>query len=278
MRACASVVLLVVSVTVWAQSQPRNQPTLLRAQDLPIEVDSVALQRQYDALATMSLQILEYSSQGPIQTIDGDTGVDLPGGARDLKKGESGAVILQLFKDVLLATGTETLVARENTRLDPSTRNLSFSQSIRGIPVIFGDVTVEVNEETSRVSGLSATFIPDRNLPSEPKLSAQQAEEIVPQALEIAKDDRGKELEIDEGTYLGYFVNTTEPTSPSLVWVVRVTLRGGDREVFVIDATTGAILRREPAGDYQTLIVYDVNNTSVPFPNIPNQYKLTTQA
>lgn len=278
MRACVTVILIVVSAVSLAQHEPRGQPRLLRAQDLPIEVDPAALQRQYDALATMSLRSIEYSSQGSIQDIDGDTGVVLPSSARRLTKGDSGADVLQLFGDVLLAVGNEILELRDNTLVDPSTRNLTFSQSIRGIPVLFGVVSIEVNDDTRRVSGLTANFIPDRNLPSKPRLTAQQAEQIVPQSLEAANDARAKKVEIDEGTYLGYFVNPTESVPPRLVWVVRATLDGGDREDFFVDADTGAIAYRAQADNDLSRIVYDVNNTAVPYPNIPNQYQLTTQA
>lgn len=271
MHKCMAIIMIVASSAAWAGDRPRAAPKLLNAEDLPIEIESAALQRQYDSLAIMSLQTLEYSSQGPIQNIDGDTGVVLPRHTRNLEKGDSGAEVLQFFKDVLLAIGNETLELSDNTLVDPSTRNLTFSQSIRGIPVVFGIVSIEVNDETGRVSGLTANFIPDRNLPSRPELSAQQAEQAVPQALEGAKDARAKEVEIDEGTYLGYLVNPTVPTPPSLVWVVRVTLKDGGREDYFVDAITGAIVHRSRADNDLTRIVYDVNNTAVPFPNIPNQ-------
>jgi len=243
---------LLASGAGWAGEQTGSAPRLLRSEDLPTEVKPEELQRQYDALATMSLRTIEYSSQGPIQDIDGDTGVDLPCRARVLKKGDSGADILQMYKDILLATGNESLEVRDNNFVDATTRNLTFSQSIRGIPVLFGVVSIEYDDVTGRVSGLAAIFLPDRNLPSSPKLSALQAEQIVPQSLEMAKVAGAKEVEITEGTYLGYFVNTTEPTPPSLAWVVHVTLNGGDREEFLVDAATGAILRRAPLDENLT--------------------------
>lgn len=278
MRVSLAIILLAGSVIAIGQEQRFQTPKLLDARALPVAMDGDILQRQYDALARMQLQTIEYSAQGPVQSIDGWTGLALAGNARMLKKGDSGAEVLQQFKDLLLAAGSETLEVRYNNFVDASTRNLTLAQSIHGIPVLFSVVTVEYNDTTGEVTGFTALFVPDRDLPSKPALSAPQAEQLVSQFLEVANDSRAKQVEIDEGTYLGYFVNVTEPRPPSLAWVVRATLAGGDREDFIVDAMTGEILYRAPAESSALFrTVYDVHNTpNVPFPSIPNQYKLAT--
>lgn len=276
MRVYLAFVIMLVAAATSAQEPAAVSPRLLDATKLPIEIEPAVLQRQYDALASMSLQTLTYSAQGPIQHIDGDTRVALPSRTKALKAGDSGIDVLQLFQGVLLATGSEELQLRENVLVDPSTRNLVFTQSIRGIPVLFGNVSLEVSDDSLWVSEVSAHFLPDRGLPMKPVLTAQDAEQVVPKALTTAGDASGYKIEIDEGTYLGYFASSIEAEPPTLVWVVRATLSLGEREEYLVDAMTGRIVHRMPLQYSLTRTVYDVNNQLVPFPNVPNQYKLTT--
>jgi hypothetical protein len=159
MRICAAIVLLIASAVV-AADESVGKPRLLDSRDLPIEVEQEVLQRQFDVLQAMQLDTLTYSLHGPVSHINGDTGVALPSDVGSLKEGDSAAEILQLFKDVLLATGDETLTVTRN-----SFRNLRFSQSIRGTPVIGGGVAIDYDDVTKRATSLAANFIPDRGLP-----------------------------------------------------------------------------------------------------------------
>jgi hypothetical protein len=207
-----------------------STPRLLDVQELPIQVEPTALQRQYVALQAMRLENIEYSHLGPVKIIHGDTGVVLPADISNLKEGDSGAEILQLLKDILLANGDETLTVTRHDAPFVSTRSLRFSQSIRGIPVINSIVGVKYEDTTKRVIGVASNFIPDRGLPHTPKLSPQQAEQIAGG-------------EIVEPTYLGYYVPCCGPRPPKLVWAISIWISTRHEMVYV-DAVTGLLLAR----------------------------------
>jgi hypothetical protein len=203
------------------------------AKGLPIKVDQAELQRQYAILRGMVLEDVQYSPLGPIAKVRGDTGLVLPEEALKLKKGDAGAVILRLLGTLLLANGDETLTLEESNLLEGaygSHGSLWFLQSIRGIPVINGGVAVGYDGKTKRIDSITAGFIPDRELPHTPKLTAKEAEQLV-------------SGEVTEPTYLGYYLKCCGPRPPRLVWAVRVwSARLG--EMFYIDAITGVIVDR----------------------------------
>lgn len=265
MRMFMVIVMLVASWTAWAQEQSVAAPRLLKAEDLPIAVEPDALQRQYQALSGMSLERLEYSTRGPVDRINGATGLVLPASARVLKEGDDASNILPVVQDVLLANRNESLNVHSNILIG-STRALKLSQSIRGIPVINGGVWFSCDEATLHVSVLTANFVPDRGLPRAPKLSAQQAEQKVPEALKFAVDLRQLEIEILDGTYLAYYASPGQSDPPQLVWVVRAEL-GTSYELFYVNALTGAIAGRKQESFNVTRRVYNANNTT---PSIPN--------
>jgi hypothetical protein len=246
MRSFMAFVMLVTSSVSWAQGEIAT-PQLLRANQLQAPVDQAALQRQYDALRKMNLNIVEYSPRGPVTNIAGETGIILPADSSARTKGSPAPDFLQLFADVLLATGTESLTVRDNWTMYGTERGLEFSQSIRGIPVVNGGVSVSYDAETNRVSSLVAHFVPDRNLPRAPKLSAMQAEEMLRKAL-VTGLKQGAKVHIREGAFKAYFADFADPSAPALDWVIRALTASeaelfGDEE-FYVDATSGRILSR----------------------------------
>lgn len=283
MRMCMAIVMLVASSVTWAADQSDSAPRLLKAQDLPCDVEPDALQRQFDALQAMQLRTLQYSLRGPVHYIKGDTGVVLPSYVANLKEGDSGVEFLQLFKDILLASGTETLKVTRSEARPSSARRLVFSQSIRGIPVIDGLVAVEYDDATSRVSDFIANFVPDRGLTRDPKISATRAEQSVAETLALAKDGRAEGMEIIAGTYLGYYQVPSELTAPYLVWVVSVEFKG-EHELFIVDAVTGIVVDGKLQSLRLTRTVYNANNGSpsipggLPSPMSPSQILLDAWA
>ena len=208
---------------------PCPTPRLLEAQELPVDVDQVVLRRQFEALSEMSLEDVQYSSLGPIHVVRGDTGRMVPTDALNLKEGDSGAAFLRLLGDLLLATGEESLTVKRVNRLEgpyASSGSVLFLQSIRGLPVINGGVAVTYDGKTKRITSLTANFVPDRELPHAPKLSAKQAEQIAGG-------------EILEPTYLGYYALCCGPRLPKLVWAIY----SGSERVYV-DAITGVVVAR----------------------------------
>jgi hypothetical protein len=244
MRTCMAIVLLIASAAASAADQSDSAPRLLKAQDLLIHVEPAALQRQYDALQAMRLDSIEYSRLGPVKRISGDTGIVLPTRATDLKAGDSGDDVLQLFRDVLLSNGTESLkvIRHDGVGFDPnpSIRALRLSQEIRGIPVINSFIGINYDDATRRVSKFVANFIPDRGLPREAKYSAAQAEQFV--------TETGAAVGIMEGTHLAYYEAAAVAAPPKLVWIVRMRFVDDMymQWSFFVNAVTGLVVGRQP--------------------------------
>lgn len=210
---------------------PCPMPILLDSRGLPVKVDQALLQRQFEVLRRMSLENVEYSPLGPITEVWGDTGLVLPPEALKLKEGDSGTAILRLLGDLLLANGDEILTLKEAQLYEgpyASIGGMSFLQSIRGIPVINGVVAFNYDGKTKRIKMLSAGFIPNRELPLEPKLTVQEAERLVPG-------------EVMEPSYLGYYLKCCGASRPRLVWAVHAWSSGLGK-MFYVDAITGAIV------------------------------------
>src|SRR5262249_9511218 len=155
------------AVAALARERPSGPPVLLQARELTVPVEAKALQEQFEALSSMPDVEVEYTEQGPIRWVKGDTGVVLPESVRRLDAGASAKFILDAFGAVLLATGSETLTVTQNLSGSPKERMIHTEQSIRGVPVVNGNVALTFDEDTGRVRSISASFLPDRNLPKE---------------------------------------------------------------------------------------------------------------
>lgn len=243
-RPIALIPMLVVMAHTSAAS-PDCSPAQLDPPETPIEVDPAARQRQSNALRAMTLESVEYSLRGPVEQLRGNTGVVLPADIVKRKEGKSADEILPLFADILLATGTESLSVREHRDQAGSERALMLTQSIRGIPVLQGVLAVSYDTATRRVTAVTANFVPDRDLPRAPRLSAKQAEQVVPKALAIAERLDASGIAVMDGTHLGYYADNYSPEPVQLVWVVEVG-GGWEHEEFYVDALTGIIAYRRP--------------------------------
>lgn len=207
-------------------------PRLLKSQDLPVIVDQNLLQRQFEALRRMTLENVEYTSLGSVKEVWGNTGLVLSPEVLRLKKGDSGAAILRLLGDLLLANGDEVLTLEEANLFEGpggSIGGMSFRQSIRGVPVINGIVAFDYDGKTKRIYMLSTGFIPNRGLPAKPKLTAQQAERIAGGV-------------ILEPAFLGYLLPCCGLRPATLVWAIRTST--GDVEMVYVDAISGIVVAR----------------------------------
>lgn len=235
-------VLLVVAVVVGADALAcsRGAP---ESGDPRVAADETALERQRHAIQAMQLENVDYSRHGPIEVIRGRTGIVLPPDIAFRHVGTPSDDILPLVADILLANGTESLEVTESERAYGSARNLSLSQSIRGIPVLDGLVSMEYETSTREVSVLAANFLPDRGLPRTPRLSARNAEAALRRALAIAEALEPASVRVAKGTRLGYFVDHYNPVPAQLVWAMEAYVHG-ERELFYVDALTGLVAHR----------------------------------
>jgi hypothetical protein len=244
-RRLSAVVSLLVLAAHSSAALPDCAPTQLNPAESPIAIDPAARQRQSDALRAMSVESVEYSLHGPIKQLRGITGIVLPANIVKRKEGKSADDILPLFADILLASGTESLIVREHRDQFGSERALMLTQSIRGIPVLQGVLAIGYDTATRRVTTMTANFIPDRDLPRAPRLSAKQAEQVVPKALAIAEKVDASQIVVMDGTHLGYYADSYSPEPAQLVWVVQVG-GGWEHEEYYVDAITGIVAYRRP--------------------------------
>jgi hypothetical protein len=152
---------LLLSIAAMATDRSAGPPVLLKTEDLAVAIEPEALQKQFEALSAMPSVLVEYSSRGTVRSIRGDTGVVLPDSVRLLTEGASAAVVLDAFRAVLLATGSETLTVTRN-----ALGQIRADQSIRDIPVVHGRtatdafqslkyVIAEVDAKAIRGSGIN---------------------------------------------------------------------------------------------------------------------------
>jgi hypothetical protein len=254
MRGCGVFLALFLGGVVSARERPAGPPVLLHETDLTTAVEADALQRQFEALSSMPEVQVQYSDHGPVTWIMGDTGVVFPDSVRKLEAGSSAKFLLDAFGAVILATGRETLTVTQNQLAPPTERQIRAEQSIRGVPVVNGEVALTFDEETGRVRLFRAAFLPDRNLPGQAQLSAEQALATVVRAFEASGDAvAGTVREIVEPkiAYLG-----VEPGSirPQLVWGMDIAFEcpsGRQEEERVwIDAIDGIVAARRPTMMY----------------------------
>jgi hypothetical protein len=220
-----------------------NKPRMLDPQDLPIEIDQVDLQRQFDALTSMDLAELEYWPLGPVKSLRGKTGIVLPAGLSERKEGDSADDILALLKAILLAVGTESL------NVGPGSRTLRgqvqrFTQSIHDLPVFNSFLGLEYDERSNEIQRIAARFLPDRGLPKKATVTSEWAEK---RAFEIVSTMKlgcmPGSITIVRGPELGYYLDPAGKDRPRLAWFMHVQ---PDSEDVFIDANTGQLLRRVP--------------------------------
>lgn len=267
MRKLVALTVLALPLAGWAEVRAPAIPRLLKSEELKIAIQPDDLNRQYGALQEMQLEVLEYSKRGPVRHLRGNTGIVLPAGIANLKPGDSGSEVLQRFKDVLLAKGTEALVVTRNDERSGA-RSLRLSQEIQGIPVVQGFVGVNFDDSTRQVTEFAAFFIPDRGLNKSPVISTSEAEKLVAGAIhQTSKSEVKFDVEIIGGTHLAYFADSGKSAPADLVWVVQVQVAEGEQWAYYVDAISGLVVARMLETQFLTRRVYNANNTQ---PTIPS--------
>ena len=224
---------------------PNTVPKLLVAEDLPREIDQATLQRQHDVLSGMTLERIEYSPRGPVESLAGETGLFVP---RDFGEREDCAPaddVLAVVAPLLLAGGTESLAMGRDKSALRNRRSRLLLQTIHGRPVISGLVGIEYDKTTLAITRLVANFAPDRGLLQEPKLMPRQAEQKLPDGW-IHSPHRDPESTVEPpDTHLAYFAATMRQPF-ELVWAIPVSV-GGMPEWAYVNAATGIVVGRVPS-------------------------------
>jgi hypothetical protein len=238
-------VLFGFALPIIAGERPPGAPLRLTPSEVVLSVDQDALDRQYQALSAMPSVNVTYSDLGLIRVIEGNTGIVLSNQARGFKKGDSATEVLDKLRDVLLASGAETLTVRLNTasRADSCDQ---LDQSIRGIPVIHGvshrweatrivrsrghiscRITICLNQSQSSTITLATTMLETQG---------------------VAKPGT---VTVSETPTLGYHAIFPNSTRARLVWAVTafyISPDTGERSdgIFWIDAVDGEYVGTEP--------------------------------
>jgi Zn-dependent metalloprotease len=263
--ACALVVGIPALLTFAAAAEREaGQPVVRHLSDVALPVDAETLDRQYRALSSMPSVKVAYSALGPVRSVEGPTGIVLSNPTRHLQAGSAAPEILQKFKDVLLAAGSETLKVRGNQMSAAGRhRYIDTDQFINGIPVLYGSVSLRFEEGSGLVDLLGANFLPDRGLPRQPKISEADAAKRVVQHLVERGGAKPGSVETSPPT-LAYHGTHPGSTRGRLVWAVpaRYTAEGSEDGIFWIDAVDGEYVGGD-ALSKNLFSVYSANN--IPF-------------
>lgn len=241
--------LLAFDVSIYAQNG--SEPRRLNPNDTRQSVPQSALDRQYQALSAMPAAEVVYGPLGSVKYLSGHTGITLSLNIHSLKHGDSGKEFYEKLRSALLAKGTETLRVRSNANPAGSRyRTIGLDQSIRGIPVLGSDVQIRLDQSTGLLESLSATFVPDYGLPTEPKLTAGQAFLSAARMLETAgRAERGSVRRVGD-PLLAYQSPTDDADNPRLIWAVAIEYRTPEGEVqnssARIDVVDGSLVLLHP--------------------------------
>ena len=207
---------------------------------------------QYAFMRSHDAQDIEWLANGTIRSMKA-TGIFLRSGFANLKIDQPAPEILEAIGPALLARGTEELRVRRISRtLVPGEIDIRLDQFIGGYEVLWASVTIILKEQTNEVTQVFATFMPDRGLDHEPRLSADQAKTKAPATLreraQASFGPQARELSIADtpAATLAYEferVGAAAILGGALVWIFSV--QGDDSPGYQcsVDAATGKVLR-----------------------------------
>jgi hypothetical protein len=211
-----------------------------------------AREAQYAFLRSHDAREMEWNANGTIRSMKA-TGIVLRPGLASLKVGQPAPEILDAIGPALLARGTEELrVSRISRTLVPGQVDIRFDQFIGGHEVLWAGVTISVKEQTNEVTQVVATFMPDRGLDHEPRLSSDEARAKAAATLR-ARAQRSFGPEAQELTIvatpaatLAYEfeeVGAAAILGGALVWIFSAADGKSPGYQCSVDAATGKVLR-----------------------------------
>jgi Zn-dependent metalloprotease len=244
MRAAAGIVatcalFAAVPVAARGAEDPPVQSNTRQPQAVPPD----ALERQRQMVSSLPDATVAYDDLGGVRRLTGRTGLYLSDPSAATPLADPGAEALDLLGPMFLATGSERLTLRGVRDLDLGERLIVYEQSIRGIPVV-GGLAVTVEAETGHITGLNASFLPDRRLPEAPVLKPAEARRRLEAALVGSTFAQPGSVSI-EGTPSLAYVKSREDGQPALVWLVDAAYtspdEGARRQRFWVHAVSGRV-------------------------------------
>ncbi|HEY7639239.1 MAG TPA: PepSY domain-containing protein [Steroidobacteraceae bacterium] len=202
---------------------------------------------QAEFLRSHGAEVTEWNANGTVRTMK-TTGIVLPPRVADLKVDESAPAILSAIGPALLARGTEELRVRDIFRDElGDSIQIKLDQFIGGHEVLWAKVGIIVNAQSYEITALTATFMPDRGLEHEPRLSPDEARAkatpALRQSVRTQPGSADKEVSFsDEPAQLVYEfeeLSSQAILGGALVWLFSAK---GVNKVSV-DAATGRIVR-----------------------------------
>jgi hypothetical protein len=134
-----------------------------------------AREAQHDFLRTHDARDVEWHANGTVRSMKA-TGIFLRSGITNLEADDPAPQILEAIGPALLARGTEELRVR-SVSLDIAVGRrlvVRLDEFIAGREVRWAHVNVVVLEQTNEVTEVYASFMPDRGLDHQPRLSAME--------------------------------------------------------------------------------------------------------
>lgn len=201
----------------------------------------------------MTLERLRYAAAGPIESLAGQTSLRVPPDISERDECASADDLLAEIGTVLLAKGTESLFVGNEKSTRPDWRSRMFMQAIRGIPVINGFVGIEYDSSTLAITKIVARFVPDFGLPEAPKLTAREAEELLPAGWSVGPHVAPDSNDSPLGTQLAYYLPGKDQPA-SLAWAIPVSIEGMPEWGYV-NAVTGLVLGHVPSHVHERIAV-----------------------
>lgn len=204
---------------------------------------------QYEFLRNHGAQEVEWLANGTVRSMK-VRGVFLRSGIEGLKVGQPAPEILEAIGPALLARGTEELRVRMMDRDISGDIVIKLDVFISGREVKWSHVNIVLNESTNEVTAVYATFMPDRGLDHEPRLSPDEAKAKAGTELRASLRQQlgGADAEVSFGdeaelAYEFEEAGTYVILGGALVWMFSVDVKPHGGGQVSVDAATGKIIR-----------------------------------
>lgn len=244
-RIAALVILGITALGAAAQDRA-FAPRRLASADLQVSIPQAALDLQFQALSAMPGVEVEYSRFGSVRRLQGQTHLFISKAGRSVQFEQPADEIFSKLRPVLAAKGTERLIVRSvYEHPDGRLLSLKMSQTIRGLPVVASDAQLEIDTATGEIVSASFFFVPDQGLPTEPRISAQEAFRVAAQALEATDKAATGTVKQPLAPTLKYYRPHRNTDAPTLIWEVYAHYRPSNGDVnqqsaiILVDAIQG---------------------------------------